>query len=60
MTPHVHACRYPTALKMIMEKDGVLGLFGRGLPVRLATNGLQGLMFAVLWKHFEEMIFKKK
>ena len=36
----------------ILKKDGVVGLFGRGLPIRLFTNGIQGVMFSVLWKHF--------
>ena len=37
----------------ILAKDGYVGLFGRGLKMRLMTNGLQGMMFSVLWKYFE-------
>lgn len=38
----------------MVEKDGVIGLFGRGLKTRLLTNGLQGLMFSVLWRLIDE------
>ena len=41
---------YPQALKDIIAKDGVIGLFGRGLKTRLLTNGLQGMLFNVLWR----------
>ena len=37
----------------ILAKDGYVGLFGRGLKMRLMTNGIQGMMFSVLWKYFE-------
>ncbi len=32
--------RYPQALKSIIDKDGIKGLMGRGLKVRIMTNGL--------------------
>lgn len=41
---------YPDAVKMVVEKDGLLGLFGRGLKTKIVSNGLQGLMFSVLWR----------
>ncbi len=36
---------YSKAIASVVEKDGVLGLFGRGLQTRLIANGMQGLMF---------------
>lgn len=50
---------YPQAVRMVIEKDGLVGLFGRGLKTRILANGVQGLMFSILWKSFEEMLFKK-
>jgi hypothetical protein len=42
---------YPTIIRKILAEQGPLkGLFGRGLPTRIATNGIQGLMFSVLWR----------
>jgi hypothetical protein len=37
----------------IIKKDGCVGLFGRGLKIRLITNGIQGVVFSVLWKLFD-------
>ncbi len=38
----------------IIEKDGLKGLFGRGLKTKILSNGLQGLMFTVIWRTLEE------
>jgi hypothetical protein len=43
------------AAKEIIRKEGVAGLLGRGLPTRLLANGLQGLLFSVLWKLFSDL-----
>ncbi|KAJ3214215.1 hypothetical protein HDU67_001967 [Dinochytrium kinnereticum] len=55
---HETRVSYGQAIKDIVAKDGVIGLFGRGLKTRILTNGLQGIMFSVLWKSFEEAWFK--
>ena len=41
---------YRVAVRTVLEKDGVAGLLGRGLRTKIMTNGIQGLMFSVLWK----------
>lgn len=46
---------YWAAAKAVIAVDGVKGLFGRGLKTRILANGLQGLMFSVLWKFFMDM-----
>lgn len=46
---------YPDIVKMIIAKDGVGGLFGRGLQTRLATNAIQGAAFSVLWRYFQQV-----
>jgi hypothetical protein len=38
---HQQHITYPEAVKEIVAKDGVIGLFGRGLQTRILTNGLQ-------------------
>jgi hypothetical protein len=38
----------------------LLGLFGRGLQTKIIANGMQGLMFSVLWKLIDEKMFKKE
>lgn len=44
---------YGEIVKLIIEQDGIAGLFGRGLQTRLLTNSIQGAVFSVLWKYFQ-------
>jgi len=46
---------YPDIVRLIIEEDGVKGLFGRGLQTRLLTNSIQGAVFSVLWKYFQQV-----
>ena len=50
---------YVQATKEIVAKDGVYGLFFRGLKTRIMTNGLQGMLFTVLWKGIEDRMKKR-
>ena len=50
---------YTDTVKMIVAQDGVQGLFLRGLGTRVLANGMQGMMFSVLWKYFEDILLKK-
>lgn len=50
---------YLDAGREVIKKDGISGLFGRGLKTRLIANGLQGMMFTVLWKSFMEILDSK-
>ncbi|KAF2451829.1 mitochondrial carrier [Karstenula rhodostoma CBS 690.94] len=43
---------YREAARRVIRQDGRLGLFGRGLKTRILANGLQGIMFSILWKLF--------
>jgi len=51
---HSTAISYMGATKEVLAKDGVMGLFGRGLGTRYLTNGIQGLLFSVIWRLFQE------
>ncbi|KAI0804708.1 mitochondrial carrier [Irpex lacteus] len=46
---------YWEAAEAIIATEGLRGLFGRGLKTRILANGLQGLMFSILWKLFMDM-----
>lgn len=50
---------YLKSAQEIIKKEGLIGLFGRGLKTRILTNGLQGLLFSILWKFFQETLAKK-
>ncbi|RMZ74489.1 mitochondrial carrier [Pyrenophora seminiperda CCB06] len=43
---------YTEAARQVIRQDGRLGLFGRGLKTRIIANGLQGILFSILWKLF--------
>lgn len=43
------------AVRLVVRDDGVSGLLGRGLTTRILSNGLQGLLFSILWKLFLDM-----
>jgi len=47
---------YRAAATMVVEADGIVGLFGRGLQTRIIANGCQGLVFTALWKALEDAI----
>jgi len=53
---HIEKISYSTVIKQIVRKNGVVSLFGRGLKTKIISNGLQGSMFAVLWKFIEKKI----
>ncbi len=57
---HKENLGYKDVVKEIINKDGVSGLLGRGLSTRIMTNGIQGLMFSVLWKVFEDLFSSKQ
>ena len=37
-----------------------MGLFGRGLKTKILANGLQGLMFSVLWRLGQDFLKKRE
>jgi hypothetical protein len=49
---------YMESAKSIIEKDGLAGLFGRGLKTRILTNGLQGALFTIGWRAISEYLNK--
>jgi hypothetical protein len=54
------AISYPQVVRNVIEESGLRGLFFRGLETKILANGMQGILFSILWKHFEEALFPKK
>jgi len=46
---------YTEAARAVIAVDGWRGLFGRGLKTRILANGLQSIMFSILWKLFLDL-----
>lgn len=55
---HTEGVTYVQAVREVIKQDGLAGLFGRGLKTKIMANGMQGLMFSVLWKAIEEKLNK--
>ena len=54
----VELLTYRQTTEQILAVDGVRGLLGRGLGLRLAANGLQGMTFGICWKFLDDCIFR--
>ncbi|KAG8986059.1 hypothetical protein FRB93_005535 [Tulasnella sp. JGI-2019a] len=52
---HESDVSYTEAAREVIRTDGVRGLLGRGLKTRILANGLQGLLFSILWKLFLDL-----
>lgn len=50
---------YLDAATDIVSREGYAGLFGRGLRIRIAVNGVQGALFTVSWKAMSEHLNKE-
>lgn len=53
---HKTQVTYNDCIKYVINKDGIQGLFIRGLKTKIIANGVQGAMFSVLWKYFEKKL----
>lgn len=54
------AITYPQVVRNVIKESGLRGLFFRGLETKILSNGMQGVLFSILWKHFESALFPKK
>ena len=57
---HPEQLSYMQVVRNVIAESGIQGLLFRGLETKILANGLQGIMFSILWKHFEEVLFPKK
>mmetsp|Transcript_41811 Transcript_41811/g.129516 ORF Transcript_41811/g.129516 Transcript_41811/m.129516 type:complete len:174 (-) Transcript_41811:59-580(-) len=47
---------YREAARQVIRLEGVGGLLGRGLKVRVATNSVQGALFTVTWRALDDAL----
>lgn len=55
----VRLTRVAEAARLVVREDGISGLLGRGLKTRILSNGLQGLLFSILWKILLDLLVDK-
>jgi len=48
---------YTQVVQKVISESGIQGLMFRGLETKILANGMQGILFSILWKHFEEALF---
>ena len=46
---------YIKTVQLVLAMDGKKGLLGRGLKTWIIANGMQGLVFSVLWKYIQDV-----
>lgn len=57
---HTEAISYGQAFQEVVAKDGLRGLFLRGLGTKILANGMQGMLFTVLWRMGQDYLNAKK
>ena len=50
---------YSETVSLILASGGVRGLFGRGLKTRILANGLQSILFTVIWRSLAPRLQEK-
>lgn len=50
---------YMATIREVVGKDGLFGLFFRGLGTRILTNAMQGMVFSVGWKAVQGELEKR-
>ena len=50
---------YMETVSRIVESDGWQGLFFRGLGTKIISNGLQAMLFTIVWRWVSEMLEKR-
>jgi len=56
---HERKIGYREVVGEILKHDGINGLLFRGLKTKIFTNGIQGIVFSVFYKYFNEKFSKK-
>ena len=51
---------YSATAAKIIASDGVSGLFLRGLGTKVISNGLQAMLFTVIWNYLQDLIDKRQ
>ena len=51
---------YMGTISKIVADDGVAGLFLRGLGTKIISNGVQAMLFTIVWRYVQELIEKRQ
>ena len=51
---------YSATVSKIVATDGIKGLFLRGLGTKIISNGVQAMLFTVVWRYLQEVIERRQ
>jgi len=51
---------YAGTVSKIVAQDGLEGLFLRGLGTKIISNGVQAMLFTIVWRYVQELIEKRQ
>jgi hypothetical protein len=47
---------YPQIIRKIIAEESITGLLFRGLKTKIISNGIQGMLFTIIWKQLREIM----
>ena len=47
---------YAATVGSIVATDGVYGLFFRGLGTKIISNGVQAMLFTIVWRYLQDLL----
>ena len=50
---------YAAVVSKIIADDGISGLFFRGLGTKLISNGVQAMLFTIVWRYVQEVLERR-
>ena len=51
---------YAATISKIVAADGLAGLFLRGLGTKILSNGVQAMLFTVVWRYVQEVLERRQ
>lgn len=51
---------YAATVAKIVAADGLAGLFFRGLGTKIISNGVQAMLFTVVWRYVQELLERRQ
>jgi len=51
---------YAATVSKIVAEDGIAGLFLRGLGTKILSNGVQAMLFTIVWRYLQEIIERRQ
>ena len=47
-------------MQQIIDADGIQGLFLRGLGTKILSNGVQAMLFTIMWRYLQDLLERRR